>query len=136
MPLRPRTRVARRLRRDATEVEKLLWRTLRELESPYRFRRQHPIGRHVVDFACPGLKLAIELDGGQHATQEGADRARTSEIARHGYRVIRFWNGDVVNNLSGVLELIQRELKAGCVGETLSALKGGEGGAHGEAVGG
>ena len=115
--MRPRTRIARRLRRDATEVEKRLWRALGELGSPYRFRRQHPVGRYVVDFACPGLKLAIELDGGQHAGQEEADAARTSDISRHGYRVIRFWNGDVVNNLSGVLELIQHELKAGCVGE-------------------
>jgi very-short-patch-repair endonuclease len=134
--LRKRTRIARKLRRDTTEVEKQLWRALRELESPYRFRRQHPIGRHVVDFACPGLKLAIELDGGQHATQEQADTARTSDISRYGYRVIRFWNGDVVNNLSGVLELIRRELEAERAGDTLSALQGGEGGAHREAMGG
>jgi very-short-patch-repair endonuclease len=124
------------LRRGATEVEKRLWRALRELESSYRFRRQHPIGRHVVDFACPGLKRAIELDGGQHASQGEADATRTSDIARHRSRIIRFWNSDVVNNLPGVLELIQQELEAGRVGETLSALQGGEGGAHGEAVGG
>src|SRR5215813_3673594 len=103
MPLRPRTRLARRLRRVATEVEKRLWYALRELDGLHRFRRQHPIGSRIVDFACPAVKLAIELDGGQHASQEEADAARTSEIARHGYRVIRFWNSDVVNNLPGVL---------------------------------
>src|SRR5205823_3281550 len=104
MPLRSRTRIARRLRRNATEVEKRLWRALRELEFPQRFRRQHPVGGHAVDFACPAHKLAIELDGGQHAAQEHSDAARTAELGRHGYRVIRFWNGDVMNNLPGVLE--------------------------------
>jgi very-short-patch-repair endonuclease len=124
------------LRRDATEVEKRLWRALRELESPHRFRRQHPIGRYVVDFACPGLKLAIELDGGQHASQQEVDAVRTGAIARRGYRVIRFWNGDVINNLPGVLEFIRQELEAGRATDTLSALQGGEGGAHAGGVGG
>ena len=135
MQLRRRTHIARRLRRDATEVEKRLWRALRELPSQHRFRRQHPIGRHIVDFACPTLKLAIELDGGQHALQGQADEARTSDIARHGYRVIRFWNGDVVSNLTGVLERIRQELEA-VRNDALSALQGGEGGARGEAAGG
>src|SRR5262249_23496088 len=102
----------------------------------HRFRRQHPIGSRIVDFACPAVKLAIELDGGQHASQEEADAARTSEIARHGYRVIRFWNSDVVNNLPGVLERIQQELSAGARDNPLSALQGGEGGAQREALGG
>jgi very-short-patch-repair endonuclease len=124
------------LRRDATEVEKRLWRALRELESPHRFRRQHPIGHYVVDFACPGLKLAIELVGGQHASQEEEDTARTSAIAQRGYRVIRFWNGDVFNNLPSVLEFIRHELEAGRSTDALSALQGGEGGAHAEGVGG
>jgi len=82
------------------------------LDNPHRFRRQHPIGQHIVDFACPGRKLVVELDGGQHAAQAAEDAVRTSEIARHGYRVIRFWNSDVVNNLQGVLERIRRELEA------------------------
>jgi very-short-patch-repair endonuclease len=88
----------------------------------HRFRRQHPIGRYIVDFACPGLKLAIELDGGQHALRQKEDAARTAELARRGYRLIRFWNGDVIGNLGGVLERITNELDA------LSALQGGEGG--------
>ena len=75
-------------------------------------RRQHPIGRYVVDFASPRGKLAIELDGGQHALREAEDAARTDEVARRGYRVIRFWNGEVIHNLAGVLETIRRELNS------------------------
>jgi very-short-patch-repair endonuclease len=103
-----------------TEVEKRLWRKLREF--PNRFRRQHPIGKYIVDFACPAAKLAIELDGGHHAMQTETDEARSSEISRSGYRVIRFWNSDVMENLDGVLEAIRGELKV-----SLSALGGGEG---------
>jgi very-short-patch-repair endonuclease len=88
-----------------------MWLALRELPAEHRFRRQHPIGSYVVDFACPGRKLAIELDGGQHAQQEEDAAARTLEIARRGYRVIRFWNNDVMHNLAGVLEVIRRELE-------------------------
>ena len=87
-----------------------MWLALRELSTEHRFRRQHPIGSRVVDFACPGCKLAIELDGGQHAQQEEEDVARTLEIVRRGYRVIRFWNNDVMRNLAGVLEIIRQEL--------------------------
>jgi very-short-patch-repair endonuclease len=99
------------LRRDATEAEKLLWRALRESFPQMRFRRQHPLGRHILDFALPAAKLAIEIDGGQHALQETADAERTSEIARRGYRVLRFWNGDVMRNMPGVLETIRSEIQ-------------------------
>jgi len=118
--VRRETAVARRLRRDMTEAERRLWRELRELGLPWRFRRQHPIGRHIVDFACPAAKLVIELDGGQHAISLSADELRSREIAERGYRVIRFWNGDVIENIGGVLEMIFREL-------SLSAPRGGEG---------
>jgi len=78
---------------------------------PYKFRRQHPIGRRIADFACPARKLVIELDGGQHADAVVADAARTTEIAAHGYRVIRFWNNDMLENLDGVMETIRRALE-------------------------
>jgi very-short-patch-repair endonuclease len=89
-----------------------LWWALRELSSKFRFRRQHPIGRRIVDFACPSRKLAIELDGGQHVINSLDDEARTVELERRGYRVIRFWNNDVLGNTAGVVETILRELEA------------------------
>ncbi|HVC50817.1 MAG TPA: DUF559 domain-containing protein [Stellaceae bacterium] len=135
MVRRPRTLVARRLRRNATEVEKRLWRALRELLPEYRFRRQHPIGPYVVDFACPSRKIAIELDGGQHTTQQQADASRTRELGEHGYRVIRFWNGDVLNNIVGVVESVHREL-VGNAGVDPLRPSGGEGGARRGATGG
>ena len=110
--LRKRTHIARRLRRNATEVETRLWRVLRESFPLYRFRRQHPVGPYVVDFACPAHKLAIEIDGGQHALQLQEDAARTADIAHRGYRIVRFWNNEVLENLDGVLEVIGRELEA------------------------
>ena len=112
MPVRSRTRVARRLRRAATDAEKRLWRSVREMSNEHRFRRQHPIGPYIVDFACPARKLAIELDGGQHAEQQEQDAARTQHLARRSYRVIRFWNRDVIDNLPGVLVLIRQELNS------------------------
>jgi very-short-patch-repair endonuclease len=105
-----------------TEAGKRLWRELQQLGLSNRFRRQHPIGKYVVDFACPAAKLVIELDGGQHASSLGADEFRSREIARRGYRIIRFWNGDVMENIEGVLEAVRRELEI-----SLSALGGGEG---------
>ena len=111
MALRPRTQIARRLRRDATGVEQRLWRALRTMNPPWKFRRQHPVGRRIVDFACPARSLAIELDGGQHADRQEADAARSAELAQHGYRVIRFWNTEVTDNLAGVLQAILMELE-------------------------
>jgi very-short-patch-repair endonuclease len=130
MRIRPRTVGARRLRRDATDVERRLWYALREKLAPWKFRRQHPIGRRIADFACPARKLAIELDGGQHVDDARADELRTVEIAAHGCRVIRFWNGDINGNLEGVLETIRSELESPHLTPTLSAPRGGEGAAR------
>ena len=111
MLLRQRTLAARRLRRNATEVEKRLWRAIRELLPDHRFRRQHPIGPCIADFAAPARKLVIELDGGQHALRQHADDTRTQALEQRGYRVIRFWNSDVIENLVVAVETIQLELR-------------------------
>ena len=108
--IRPRTNLARSLRRKATDAEKRLWWVLRDRISEYRFRRQHPIGRFVVDFACPACKLVIEIDGSQHMSRQGEDAQRTAELARAGYRVIRFWSNDVLSNTVGVVETIRHNL--------------------------
>jgi very-short-patch-repair endonuclease len=68
------------------------------------FRRQHPVGPYILDFYCATLKLAVELDGGQHAERIGYDAARTRFLAGKGIRVVRFWNNDVATNVDGVLE--------------------------------
>ncbi len=110
MDVRPKTRRARMLRRDASDAERVLWRALRELTLPTKVRRQHPIGRYVADLAIPSRKLAIEIDGGQHTDAVEADAVRTKAMAAHGYRVIRFWNHEVLANLEGVLQTIVGEL--------------------------
>ena len=100
-----------RLRRDATDAERRLWSALRDRRlSDYRFRRQYPIGRFIVDFACTRNRLIVEADGGQHADSE-ADRARTAWLADQGWRVLRFWNNDVLTNTDGVVETILKELQ-------------------------
>ena len=109
--VRAKTRRARRLRRDTTEAERILWRALRAMSLPVKVRRQHPIGRHIADFAVPARKLVIEIDGGQHATALARDTARSRMLAARGWRVIRFWNSDVMSNLAGVLQTIAEELE-------------------------
>ena len=98
--IRPSTRRnARDLRRNPTEAERTLWRHLRQRHVAGRkFRRQHPIGRYVLDFVCLETKLVIELDGGQHADREAEDQGRTAWLEARGYRVLRFWNTEVFEN--------------------------------------
>lgn len=103
------TGAARKLRSEPTEAEKRLWSHLRGDQLGARFTRQFPIGDYVADFACRRLRLAIELDGGQHA-DNARDAERTREIEAHGYRVIRFWNNEVLANTDGVLTAILEEL--------------------------
>ena len=79
--------------------------------SGYKFRRQEIIEPYIVDFVCLEKMLVIELDGGQHATQQEADIARQQDLEEHGYRVIRFWNNEVFENLEGVLFRIAEELE-------------------------
>jgi len=103
------TSAARKLRRDATEAEKRLWAHLRGRQMGASFTRQFPLGGHIVDFACRRLKLAIEIDGGQHA-ENATDLARTRQTEAHFYRIIRFWNNDVLGNTEGVLQVISHEI--------------------------
>ena len=102
------TATARNLRRDMTDAERKLWQHLRASQLGVKFTRQFPVGGYIVDFACRSLRLAIECDGGQHSSD--ADAARTEVIEAHGYRVIRFWNHDIIENTDGVLETIATEI--------------------------
>ncbi|MGO8914829.1 MAG: endonuclease domain-containing protein [Stellaceae bacterium] len=104
--------LARRLRITPTDAEIRLWSRLRrkQLEG-FRFRRQHPMGPYVVDFFCPDAKLVVEVDGGQHA-ESASDVVRTRWLEAQGYRVIRFWNNDVLGNTEGVLLSILDALRA------------------------
>ena len=102
---------ARGLRHRLTDAERVLWHALRNRAlAGHKFRRQHPIGPFIADFACPASRLIIELDGGQHADRGKQDDTRTRSLASQGYRVLRFWNNEVLNNVMGVLETIQAEL--------------------------
>jgi very-short-patch-repair endonuclease len=101
------TPVARKLRKDPTQAETRLWQYLRSKQiDNAKFTRQFPIGNYVADFAERTLRIAIELDGGQHATSN-TDAERTEVIELYGYRVIRFWNNDVLANTEGVIEEIR-----------------------------
>ncbi len=102
---------ARRLRKNTTDAERLLWARLRRKQfDGYRFRRQVPIAGFITDFACHSAKLIVELDGGHHADNAEQDRRRAAMIELEGYHVIRFWNNDVFENLEGVLERIREAL--------------------------
>ena len=103
------TRVARKLRAKPTLAEQRLWSRLKGSQLGVRFTRQFPIGNHIVDFACRSAKLAVEVDGGQHADSP-PDAARTVVIEAFGYRIIRFWNIDVLANTDGVIQVIANEL--------------------------
>jgi very-short-patch-repair endonuclease len=101
---------ARRLRREMTDAEQKLWQALRA--NRFRgagFRRQAPLGPYIADFVCHALKMVIEVDGGQHSGSEHDER-RDAWMAREGYKVLRFWNNEVLGNLEGVLDRIGREI--------------------------
>jgi crossover junction endodeoxyribonuclease RuvC len=104
---------ARRLRRDATDAEKLLWAKLRNAQlEQAKFRRQEPILGFTADFVCHEKRLIVEIDGSQHAWQTDKDERRTRMLEQAGFRVVRFWNNDVLGNLDGVLEQLRESLLA------------------------
>jgi very-short-patch-repair endonuclease len=104
---------ARRLRRSQTDAERILWFRLRDRRfDGWKFRRQFPIDRFIVDFFCADAHLIIELDGGQHAVRAQHDKQRTRILEAMGYLVLRFWNNDVTQNIDGVLQVISDTLES------------------------
>jgi very-short-patch-repair endonuclease len=105
------TGFARDMRKSPTDVETRLWRHLRNKRMEgFKFRRQQPIGTYIVDFVCLEARLVVELDGGQHALDTAYDEDRDEWLKSEGYRVLRFWNNDVLGNMEGVLERIKMSL--------------------------
>lgn len=104
---------AKRMRHEPTEAEAILWEALSNKKLGYKFRRQHPLGRYIVDFYCHRKRLAIEVDGGYHKdeAQRQYDERRTEHIIASGVRELRFTNEEVINCLQQVLETIKVELE-------------------------
>ncbi len=100
--------ISKTLRKRLTDAEKALWRHLRakQLEG-FKFRRQEPIGKYIVDFVCYERGIIIEIDGGQHSVEKEKDNERDGWFEGQGFKVLRFWNNEVLNNTQGVLEVIR-----------------------------
>jgi very-short-patch-repair endonuclease len=103
--------LARTLRNAPTKAEHRLWQALRKRQvAGARFRRQHRLGPYIADFVCLELRLVIEVDGGQHA-QNPRDRVRDAWMEGQGYTVLRVWNNEVLQNLEGVVAVIEAEVR-------------------------
>ena len=117
-----KTTFARQLRRDLTDAERVVWHHLRNRAlAGAKFRRQHPIGPYVVDFACIEARLIVELDGGQHGVT-APDRFRTAALEARGWQVLRFWNHEVFLQQHAVLSKIHDALHAARAPSTIAAL--------------
>jgi very-short-patch-repair endonuclease len=104
--------IARKLRRDATDIERILWSRLRNRQLlGVKFRRQMPIEGYVADFGSLEAKVIVELDGSQHLDMQRADASRTRAIEAAGFVVLRFWNNDVNDNIDGVLTEIAAAIR-------------------------
>ncbi|WP_089726760.1 endonuclease domain-containing protein [Candidatus Thiosymbion oneisti] len=102
------TKLAKNLRKNSTDAERMLWTHLRAHRfHGLKFRRQQPVGRYIVDFICFQKDLIIELDGGQHAERKVADRQREAFLKARGFRILRIWNNELMNNLEGSLRAIE-----------------------------
>jgi very-short-patch-repair endonuclease len=109
----PKTRTrAIELRKEPTPAEAKLWAYIRNDQLGVNFRRQHAIGNYIPDFVCIKKKLIIELDGSQHIEQAEYDTKRTKFLEAEGYKVVRFWNNDVMNDVNGVIKAIQFALES------------------------
>jgi len=107
-------RLQRRLRKEMTDAEKALWKVLRGRQvSGLKFRRQHPFGDYILDFVCLEKKLVIEVDGGQHGEQARYDEIRTRYLQKAGFRVLRFWNSEVLQEIEAVKEQIWKVVGEG-----------------------
>ena len=107
-------KIQHKLRANATDAEKLIWSRLRNRQiGNFKFRRQTPIGRYVVDFVCESSKVIVELDGGQHAVHANGDTVRTQTLEAMGYVVLRLWNHEALENTEGVLLEILDTLQQG-----------------------
>jgi len=119
--------LARKLRHNQTDAENLLWRHLRNRQlNGFKFRRQYWIESYIVDFACVEQKIVVELDGGQHAseTMRTNDRKRTAFLESHGFKVLRFWNNEIIQETKAVLETIMAVLQNTTPHPTLSPQRG------------
>ena len=104
--------LAKILRKNMTNAERILWQRLRNRQlGGFKFRRQKPMGPYIVDFVCLEKKIIVEVDGGQHAQQISADTAREDSLRKMGYKILRFWNHDVLSDTNAVLERILEDLK-------------------------
>jgi very-short-patch-repair endonuclease len=102
---------ARTLRQNTTEAEKRVWQILRSQQmNGYKFRRQVPIGRYIADFVCHEARLILEIDGGQHDRSSPQEAERSRFLQNEGYRILRFWNNEVLANLDGIHATIAAEL--------------------------
>ena len=104
--------LARRLRKNLTSQERILWQLFRNHNFyGYEIRRQSPIWKYIVDFVCREKKIIIEIDGGQHNTPDNilADEQRTKYLEAKGYKVIRFWNNEIIKNIDGVYQKLKNE---------------------------
>lgn len=103
--------IAKTLRKNLTDSERKLWKYLRAKRfGGLKFRRQEPIGNYIVDFVCYEKRLVIEVDGGQHAQEKYEDAVRDGWLREQGFKVLRFWDNEVLANIRGVLELIRQSV--------------------------
>jgi very-short-patch-repair endonuclease len=99
------------LRRNQTESEKLVWAKLRNRQlGGFKFFRQYSVGPYILDFYCPEIKIAMEIDGGQHEENKNYDNQRTIYLRQKEIEVLRFWNNDVVHNIDGLLEEVMKNI--------------------------
>src|SRR3954447_23754379 len=117
------TLVSRRLRVNQTDAEKKPWKQIRNRQiNGNKFVRQEPIGGYICDFVCREKRLVVEVDGGQHS-ESVRDEVRDRYLRAQGYRVMRFWNNDVLSNTEGVLTVIDEELRAGSASNPANAIR-------------